>query len=294
MAKRSVAVIGLGGMGGGMAYALLDAGFAVTVFNRTRDKAEPLVRAGAVFADTAGDVGAEAEVVVLSLADEPAVEQLLFGEVVWRLRPGTTVVDTTTVSPSFARNTALRLAASGLHRVEACVIGNPDMAQSGQLRIFTAGEESAVDGVRDVLSALGQEIRYLGSAGRASALKLAFNLLLGIQTAGLAEAVTFVESAGLDRELLLAALLSSGWRSPVLGFRAEFMRRRVYQPAGFRTVLMHKDLELALDQAAAFQLSLPLVAQAVDRFDAAIREGRGDEDAAVVAEITLSRERTHE
>jgi 3-hydroxyisobutyrate dehydrogenase-like beta-hydroxyacid dehydrogenase len=286
VAKRSVAVIGLGGMGGGMARALLDAGFAVTVFNRTREKAEPLVRAGAVLADTAGDAGAEADAVVLSLADEPAVEQLLFGEVLWRLRPGTTIVDTTTVSPSFARDTAVRLAASGLHRVEACVIGNPNMAGSGQLRIFASGEESAVDGVRDVLSALGQEVRYLGGAGRASVLKLAFNLLLGIQTAGLAESVAFVESAGLDRELLLDALLHSGWRSPVLGFRAEFMRRRVYQPAGFRTVLMHKDLELALEQAAALRLSLPLGARAADRFGAAIGAGRGDEDAAVVAEIT--------
>nr|CAM34368.1 putative dehydrogenase [Streptomyces tendae] len=287
-----VAVIGLGGMGSGMALALLRAGFQVTVFNRSPQKAEQAARAGAAVAPSAGAAGAAARVVLLSLADEPAVDEVLFGEVVWQLQPGTVLVDTTTVSPSFARNTAVRLAASGVERLEACVMGNPEMAESGRLRIFTSGSHSAVDAAGDVLSALGQEVRHLGDAGRASALKLALNLLLGIQTAGLAEAVAFAEAAGLGRDLLLEVLLGSGWRSPVLGFRAEFMRRRTYTPAAFRTRLMHKDLELALDQATAYQLPLPLVHRAQERFAGAIDAGRGDEDAAVVVEVQPPKEGT--
>lgn len=290
MSKRSVAVIGLGGMGSGMANALLADGYPVTVFNRTAAKAEPLVKAGATLAASAAEAGAGADVVVVSLADEYAIEQVLFGEVVWRLKPGTTVVDTSTVSPSFAHNTAIRLAASGIRRVEACVIGNPAMAKSGQLRVFAAGKESDVDGVRDVLGALSQEIRYLGPSGRAGTLKLAFNLLLGIQTAALAETVSFAESAGLDREFLLAALDNSGWRSPILSFRADFMRRRSYTPAGFRTVLMQKDLTLATEEAAAHGVRLPLVAASAERFAEAIASGRGDEDAAVVAELVAHAE----
>lgn len=292
MSRQSVAVIGLGGMGSGMAYALLDAGFPVTVFNRTEAKAQPLVRAGATLAGSAADAGAHADVVVLSLADESAVEQVLFGEVVWNLRAGATVVDTSTVSPSFAHDVAIRLFASGVRRVEACVIGNPNMAKAGQLRVFAAGEESDVDGVRPVLGALSQEVCYLGPTGRASTLKLAFNLLLGIQTVGLAEAVAFAEAAGLDRELLLSALDNSGWRSPVLSFRAEFMRRRAYEPAAFRTALMRKDLLLAREQAAAYGVSLPLVEQAADRFASVVSAGRGDEDAAVVVEVQPELERT--
>lgn len=278
-------MIGLGGMGSGMARSLLAAGFDVTVYNRTAAKAEPLVEAGAVLAGSAAEAGSGADVVLLSLADEAAVEQVLFGEVVWQMQPGTTVVDTSTVSPSFARNTTIRLAASGVRRVEACVIGNPQMAQAGQLRVFAAGEESDVDAVRDVLTALSQEVRYLGPAGRASALKLAFNLLLGVQTAGLAEAVAFAEGVGLDRELLLDALDNSGWRSAVLSFRGQFIRRRNYEPAGFRTVLMHKDLQLAQEEAAARGVRLPVVEQSIERFAEAISAGRGDEDAAVLAEI---------
>jgi 3-hydroxyisobutyrate dehydrogenase-like beta-hydroxyacid dehydrogenase len=280
---RSVAVLGLGGMGGGMARALLRAGLAVTVFNRSAEKAEPLVREGAVLARIAED--AAAELLVLSLADEAAVDEVLFGAVLARLEPGAVVVDTTTVSPSYARAAAARLAEAGVERLEACVVGNPEMAAAGQLRIFVSGSKSTVDFVEPVLAMLAQEIRYLGEAGRASTLKLALNLLLGIQTAGLAEAADFAEASGIGRDLLLDVVLNSGWRSPVLAFRAEFMRRRVYQPAGFRTTLMQKDLDLAMRQAEDCQLALPLVRQAARRFETAIERGRGAQDAAAVMEV---------
>ncbi|MER6666864.1 NAD(P)-binding domain-containing protein [Amycolatopsis japonica] len=286
MAIKSVTVIGLGGMGGGMAHSLLREGFAVTVFNRSAEKAMPLVRAGAVHAETVAGAVAGADALVLSLADESAVDELMSDEVVSRLEPGTVIVDTTTVSPSYARDAAARLAASGVERLEACVVGNPEMAMAGRLRVFVSGEESTVDLLEPLLSALAQEIRYLGAAGSASALKLALNLLLGVQTAALAEAADFAEASGLGRELLLDVVLNSGWRSPVLGFRAEFMRRRVYRPAGFRTVLMHKDLDLALRQAASYRLPLPLTRQAAGRFETAIGQGRGADDAAVVVEVS--------
>lgn len=290
MGTRPVAVIGLGGMGSGMARALIDAGYPVTVYNRTVEKAEPLVEAGAMLALSAADAGVGAEVVVISLADENAVDSVLFGEVVQSLAPGTTVVDTSTVSPSFARDAQNRLAALGFPRVEACVIGNPAMAKTGQLRVFAAGDEFEVDSVRDVLSALSQEIRYLGQTGSAGTLKIAFNLLLGIQTAALAETVSFAEAAGLDREFFLAALDNSGWRSPILSFRADFMRRREYNPAGFRTVLMQKDMMLAQAEAATHGVWLPLVAASASRYAEVISSGRGNEDAAVVAELVARTE----
>jgi len=287
---RGVTVIGLGSMGSGMAAALVAAGLPVTVFNRTAAKAEPLVKAGASFASSAGAACDGAEVVLLSLSDESAVDDVLFGEAVERIKPGAVVIDASTVSPTFARNTELRLRASGIARVEACVLGNPQMALAGRLRVFAAGRQSDVDGVRDVLSALSQEIRYLGPTGRASTLKLAFNLLLGVQVAGLAEAVAFAEGAGLGRDLLLDAIDNSGWQSPVLGFRSGFMRQRKYEPAGFRTALMRKDLMLAGEQARANGVELPLVDAAVERFGDVLAAGRGDEDAAVVVEV--QRERT--
>ncbi|MFJ1760841.1 NAD(P)-dependent oxidoreductase [Amycolatopsis sp. NPDC088138] len=286
MPAPSIALIGLGAMGSGMARALLAGGFAVTVHNRTAAKADPVRDAGGTVASSAAEAARAATTVVLSLADEAAVEQIVFGELAGKWRPGTVVVDTSTVSPAFSRETTRRLAEQGVRRVEACVMGNPEMAAAGRLRVLTAGEESDVDAVRDVLAALGQDVRHLGPTGNASVLKLAFNLLLGVQTAGLAEAIAFVEAMGMERDLLLDAFDSSGWRSPVLAFRADFMRRREYRPAAFRTTLMHKDLRFAAREAGERGVELPLVDCASDRFAAGIDAGRGDDDAASVVELS--------
>nr|WP_236714602.1 NAD(P)-dependent oxidoreductase [Nonomuraea pusilla] len=280
----SIAVLGLGGMGAGMARALLAAGAAVTAYNRTPDKAVPVGEAGATIAASAAEAVTGAEVVLLSLADEAAVEQVLFGELDGRLPPGTIVVDTSTVTPTFAVAAAKRLAEAGVRRVEACVLGNPAMAAKGELRVFAAGEESAVEDAREVLHAIGQDVRRLGPTGNASALKLAFNLMLGVQILGLAEAVRFVETMGIDRGVLLDVFESSGWRSPVLSFRAQFMRARAYRPAAFRSALMHKDLALANQEALARGTELPVTGCALGRYADVLASGRGDDDAATVAE----------
>ena len=290
--RPSLAVIGLGAMGSGMAQALLRAGFPATVYNRTRSKTAPLVQAGARAADSPAAAAVGASVLLLSLADETAVEDVLFGQIGGGLRAGQTVIDTSTVSPEFARLATARLKALGVHRIEACVIGNPMMAVHGKLRVFAAGDEENVAEVADVLAAIGQEVRYLGATGRASSLKLAFNLLLGVQTLGLAEAVEFAEAAGLDRELLLDVFESSGWGAPVLNFRAAFMRRRGYQPAAFRSALMYKDLSLAVREAAVRRLDLPVARAVADRYETVIAAGRGDDDAAVAVEVPAVRPRS--
>ncbi|MDG4820774.1 NAD(P)-dependent oxidoreductase [Asanoa sp. WMMD1127] len=281
-----VAVVGLGGMGGGVAKRLVAAGLAPLVWNRSEGKARALVTAGAVAAGSPAEVAAAADVVLVSLSDEQAVEEVLFGEMLPHLRAGSTVVEMTTLAPGYARAAAERLAKEDVRRVEACLIGNPEMAEAGHLRVFVAGERAHVDAVQPVFDALARQgMLYLGPTGQAAAMKLAFNLLLGVQTAGLAEAVLFAEQAGLSRELLLTAIQKSGWRSPVLNFRADFMRTRTYQPPGFRAELMAKDMRLAVGDAQAQGVSLPMTRQAALRFDAAVSAGSGDSDAAVVVEI---------
>lgn len=279
-----IAVVGLGGIGGGIAHRLLATGRDVVVYNRTRAKARPLVEAGARAADSAGDAAAEADIVVVSLSDEEAVEKVVFGEMASRLRPGTTLIEMSTLSVRYTRAAAERLAARGVHRVEACVIGNPAMAKAGDLRVFAAGRDEDVERVRPLLNSLGRQgMLHLGETGRATALKLAFNALLGVMTAGLAEAVVLAEQAGIPRETLLTAVQKSGWRSPVLNFRAEFMRTRAYRPAGFRARLMAKDLRLAAE--ASDEARLPLIELAAQRFAQVVAANDGDKDAAVIVEL---------
>ncbi|WP_340682665.1 NAD(P)-dependent oxidoreductase [Amycolatopsis coloradensis] len=282
MKPTGIAVIGLGNMGAAMAHRLLEGGFALTVCNRTAEKAAPLVAAGAVLAESIEAV-AETGLILLSLSDEAAVDEVLFGKLFPALRRGTLVIDTSAVSPGYARQAARRLADAGIRRVEASVIGNPGMARSGGLRVFTAGEHDDVESARAVLNTLSRDgFVHLGRSGQASALKLAFNLILGAQTVALAEAVSFAAVAGLDRKTLLDAVLNSGVRSPVLAFRAEFMRTGRYEPAAFRARLMEKDVRLLLTEAQDAGLALPLADALAHRYAGVVAAGDGDKDAAVV------------
>ncbi|ACZ87051.1 3-hydroxyisobutyrate dehydrogenase family protein [Streptosporangium roseum DSM 43021] len=282
---NELAFVGLGGMGAGMALCLRGAGFPLVVHNRTAAKAAPLAEAGARVAASGAEAAHGARIVILSLSDQAAVEEVLFGELAGRLRPGALVVDTSTVSPAYSADATERLARTGARRVEACVLGNPAMARAGKLRIFTAGRREDAAGAHDVLEALGQDVLHVGPAGSACVLKLSFNLILGNQIAALAEAVLLADSAGLDRDLLLTAVTKSGFSSPTLAFRAELMRTRHYEPPAFRSALMEKDLRLAVGEAALHGLELPVTAGAADRFTEAVLAGDGDKDAAVVAEL---------
>lgn len=271
-------------MGAGMGHRLLEAGHPVSVYSRTPAKAASLIEAGARPIATP-QAAAGAPIVLLSLSDEAAVDHVLFEAMAPALPEGTIVVDTTTTSPPYARQAATRLSAAGLTRVEACVLGNPPMARTGNLRIFTAGVRNDVEAVGELLHVLGKEVRYLGAAGAASTMKLAFNLLLGVQTAALAEAVSYGVSAGLDRDLLIETIANSGFSSPALAFRAGFMRERRYEPAAFKARLMEKDLRLAVDDAVARGIPLPLTESAGGLMADAVAAGLGDQDAAVIGEL---------
>ncbi len=280
----SLAFIGLGAMGAGMAARLLAGGATVTVHNRSPQKARELVEAGATAASSPAGAVAEADLVLLSLADEHAVDAVLFGEggLQGAIRPGTLIVNTSTTSPEYARTVPQRVAAFGGRYLEACVVGNPQHAHAGELRIFAAGLPADFAAAKALLERLGRQVVYVGAPGRASVMKLVFNVLLGAQLAAVAEAVSFGERAGLDRNALLGAIGNSGFSSPVMAFRTPLMQQRRYEPASFRLRLMSKDLHLVLAEAALTGTSLPVVATAARRYDDAIAAGFGDVDAAAI------------
>ncbi|AWZ04419.1 MULTISPECIES: NAD(P)-dependent oxidoreductase [unclassified Streptomyces] len=284
MTNRQLAFIGLGNMGGGMAGRLVESGYALTVYNRTASKAAGLVEAGAKLADAPERAAAGHDIVVLSLSDEKAVEEILFGRVVPVLAPGTIVVDTSTVSPGYAREAAVRLADKGLRRVEACVVGNPLQARKGQLRVYVSGDPADLYDARPVLEAIGSEVTHVGAPGNAAAMKLILNLLLGAQVASLAESVGYGVAAGLDRDQLISAIAGSGFSSLVMRFRADLMLKRSYEPAFFRSELMEKDIRIAQEAAAALGAELPVLDVVRKRYAAVIAAGDGDKDASVLVE----------
>ena len=282
METSELAFIGLGGMGAAMALRLIDRGFALTVYNRTIEKAEPLREAGARVAATPAEAVAGAKVVMLSLSDEAAVDQVFCA---LDLPSGTLVIDTSTVSPGYARASAERLAAAGIRRVETCILGNPPLARAGRARILTAGAVGDVEAVRPVLKALGgSQVLYLGEPGQAATMKLVFNMLLGAQVAALAEGVSYGERAGLDRNTVLTAIAGSGFSSMVMSFRADIMQKQSYEPPAFRARLMDKDLRLIAEDAAALGADSTVMDLVHRLFSRVVEAGDGDKDAAVIIE----------
>lgn len=284
MTGDTLAYLGLGAMGAGMAARLLETGSQLTVWNRTGAKTAPLELAGAVAAATPAAAVAGAGTVMVSLADESAVDAVLFGQdgAATAMLPGAVLVNTSTLSPRYAVRLADRLEEIGVAHLEANVLGNPFQARSGELRVFTSGPARHAERVRPVLERLGKQVVHVGPAGNAAATKLVFNALLGAQLASLAEAVGYGVRVGLDRDRLLAAIAESGFSSLVMSFRAGLVREGRYAPAAFRSALMAKDLRLVLGEAAESGHAMPVIEASGRHFDGVVASGDGDLDAAVL------------
>jgi 3-hydroxyisobutyrate dehydrogenase len=249
--RHRLGFIGLGSMGSGMAARLAESGYDIAVYNRTRSKSEALQELGARVADSPADAAREADVVMLSLADQKAVTSLVFGDdgVAGSLRSGGYIVDMSTVAPDFAREFAEDASGRGYRALDARVLGAPQHARTGELRVMVGGSEDDFHAVEDVLNTIGKEVTYLGESGLGATMKLVLNMLMGVQMPALAEAVVFGERAGLPREKILEMIANSGYSSPVMSFRCPMMERRSFHQAAFRLSLMRKDMMLVLGEA---------------------------------------------
>lgn len=282
--KQRIGFIGLGSMGLGMACRLAESGHEIAVYNRTRSKCEEVGRLGARVADSPRDAAAGADVVMLSLADQGVVDAMLAGEdgVLAGLRPGGYLVDMSTVPPGFARALADRASAAGLRAIDACVLGNPQHARGGELRVMVGADEADFRAVEGILNAIGKEVTYLGGNGMGATMKLVLNLLMGVQMPALAEAVIFGERAGLPRDTILRMISNSGYSSPVMSFRCGMMQQRQFQRAAFKLALMRKDLMLALDECQELGVPMPVTESAYAMLTAAKQQGLGDLDVSAI------------
>jgi 3-hydroxyisobutyrate dehydrogenase len=282
--KPRIAYIGLGVMGNGMACRLVEAGYQLAVYNRTREKADEIAELGARVADTPADAAREADVVMLSLANQDVVARMLFDAdgVFETLAEGSYILDMSTVPPEFPREVAARASEKGFHALDACVLGNPMHSRQGELRVMAGGEEQAFRAMEPLLEAVGKEVTYLGESGMGATMKLVLNMLMGVQMPALAEAVVFGEQAGLARETILDMISKSGYSSPVMGFRCAIMGQRNFELAAFKLGLMRKDMTLVLGEAQKVGVPMPVTESAHAMLTAAQQQGLGDLDVAAM------------
>jgi 3-hydroxyisobutyrate dehydrogenase-like beta-hydroxyacid dehydrogenase len=271
-----VAVVGLGKMGTPIAERILDAGFPLAVFNRTRARTTPLAERGATVLGSAGEAFAHADVCVTMLADDDALDAVA-PEVLTGARPGSTLVDMSTVSVVASERVAERAAAAGVDFLRSPVSGNPTVVRGGTLTLVVSGPEETARRLDRLLRAIGPKVFYVGEGERARVVKLALQVLVGGITELLAEAVVLGESAGVDRGRLLEVINASAVGSPLTGYKGEALLRDDYS-ATFTTAMMLKDVDLVLDLAGERGLVLPFTVDLRELLERTIEGGHGDED----------------
>jgi 3-hydroxyisobutyrate dehydrogenase len=288
--KPTVGLIGLGLMGGPMGRNLLKAGFPLVVWNRTKAKADELVREGAKLAADPRGVAEQADVLITIVSDPPALEEVLHGSdggkknegALGALRRGSTYIDSSTVSPDLARRIGAACAERGVDFLDAPVTGGTWGAQKGELVFMIGGKAEVLERVKPVLEAVGKKFFLLGPTGAGQTVKLGMNLLLALQVDAFAESLALVTSAGVPAEKLVEVMQSSMARSGVLDVKAPMIVKGDY-PASFPLRLMHKDVRLALELARERGVKLPCGTAAYATYSAVKDSSNDDPDFAAVA-----------
>lgn len=252
-----VGFIGLGIMGRGMAANLLRAGFPLTVWNRTRERAEPLAAAGAAVAASPAELAATSDIVITCVSDTPDVEQVILGPqgVIHGIRPGSLVIDMSTISPEATRTIAAILAERGIDMLDAPTSGGSEGAAQGTLSIMVGGQAAALQRAMPVLQAMGKRITHVGSHGAGQTVKLANQVLVVGNCLAMCEALLLAEAGGVDLERTLEAVSDGAAGSWMLSQRGPQILARDWRP-GFTIALQQKDLRLVLE--AADQEGVPL------------------------------------
>ncbi|ARP90027.1 oxidoreductase [Bordetella genomosp. 9] len=285
-----IGFIGLGNMGRAIAANLLKAGHTVTVWNRSADAAAPLAGQGARIARDPAQACAN-PVVFSMLADDRAVEQVfLEGGALAGMDATAVHVNMATISIPAAKRLAQAHDARGVGYVAAPVMGRPDSAAAAKLTLLAAGAPDRMRTVAPLFDAIGQKTVMLGDAPyRANAMKLAVNFMLASAVEALAESAALAKAYGIETDTLVTLIGGTLFPGPVYSGYGALMAKGEYQPAGFKASLGLKDVGLAQQAAREAGAALPLGEVVAARLRAAVEQGLGEHDLAVLGQVALSR-----
>jgi 3-hydroxyisobutyrate dehydrogenase-like beta-hydroxyacid dehydrogenase len=278
--------VGLGVMGGGVARRLLAAGHELHGWNRTPEKAAPLVAEGLVLEESPRAVAEQADVVFTMVTNVPALRAVGEGEdgIIAGLGPGKVWVDMTTAAPAVSRELAERVQETGADMVDAPVSGSVSTLEEGRVSIMVGGNEETFRRVEPILLDIGPKVTRVGDNGQALLLKIAINLSLHVQMVAFCEGLLLAEKDGIDREVALDVMLGSVIASPMLKYRAPFILD-MPDEAWFNVNMMQKDMLLALEAGRQLDVPMPTTAITNEFLTAARAMGLEHNDFAVVYEV---------
>jgi 3-hydroxyisobutyrate dehydrogenase-like beta-hydroxyacid dehydrogenase len=278
--------VGLGVMGGQMVNRLLEKGYSVTGYNRTRAKAQWLIDRGMRWADSPRAVAAAADVTFSMVTNTAALSAIADGPdgIIAGLGPGKILADMSTVSPDASRAVAARVREKGADMVDAPVSGSVITLQQGKLSIMVGGRPETFARIEPLLKDVGPKVTYVGGNGLALSMKIAMNLSLAVQMLAFSEGVLLAEKSGIARETAVDVLTHSAVASPMIQYRGPFVLQ-MPEEAWFDVNMMQKDMLLALEMGRRLDVPLPSTAAANEFLTAARAMGWAKQDLAVMFDV---------
>jgi 3-hydroxyisobutyrate dehydrogenase-like beta-hydroxyacid dehydrogenase len=284
----NVGFIGLGDMGQSIVPRLLEAGHRVTGWNRTKEKAEPLLTRGMLWADSPRQLASGTDVVFSIVTDSAAVKALALGEngIISGLHEDGVYLDMSTIDPEASRAVGAEFSKAGLTMMDAPISGTTLTIGQGKASVMVGGDRATFDRVRPVLLAIGPKVTYVGAQGLAVQLKVALNMTLVIEVIGFCEGVALAEKGGVPREVAVDAMLKSVVASPVISYRAPLILEGHISDATYGDVnLQQKDMLLALTLGRRMGVPVPLGAAANEMLNACRGLGLDHHDFVTVYEV---------
>jgi 3-hydroxyisobutyrate dehydrogenase/2-hydroxy-3-oxopropionate reductase len=284
MAGQKVGFIGLGRMGLPMSYRLLEAGFDLTVHNRSQSKVQEIAQAGARPVGSTAELVEEVDVVLACLPDVASVEEVFLGEdgILASTRPGQVLVDHSTVGIGTSKACAAAAESSGATFLDAPISGGTERATNGTLTIMAGGPEASFHQVLPIFEAMGATVRHIGPTGTGTTVKLVNQLLVGIHSVAAAEAMLLGAKSGADPGLVFE-VVNSGWgQSFMLARNAPVMLDRNFEGVRTQINLFLKDLTLIKELATDLQVETPGNDLALGLMTKAVEAGLGNMDAAAI------------
>jgi len=284
----NVGFVGLGVMGQGIVPRLMAAGHPVTGWNRSKDKAKPLIDAGMRWGDTPRQVAEASDVVLSIVTDGAAVRAVALGEdgIIAGLKPENIYADMSTIAPEVSRAVAAEFARHGLTMLDAPLSGSPVTLAQGNASVMVGGDPDGFEKIKPVLLAIGPKVTRIGANGLACQMKIAVNLLLMVEVIAFGEAVALAEKGGVAREVAVDAILKSVAASPVLGYRGPFILEGKMPAVPLADVtLQQKDMLLALELGRKLGSPVPLAAAANEMMNACRGLGIDHRDFVTAHEV---------
>ena len=280
-----IGIIGTGMLGEAVGLHLLDVGYEITVFNRTKEKTENLKKNGAIVVESPKHVAENSDLVIIVVKDADAVNNIVFGNsgLMGGMHDGMCIADMSTVNPNSTKDISEKVTETGIDYLEIPVMGGPNVAIKGKLVLMASGEKIIFEKFKKVFDSIAEQSFYLGNTGTAHSIKLAMNLQISMLALSLSEGITLTEKAGFDPEIFLKVLNSTYFKTGMSEGKAYKMIKENYEPT-FTLSNLKKDLDTINDAADSCNVELPMAKLARKVYSDAKNAGLGEMDYTGIIE----------